>query len=567
MKKLSLLTAFILLAAVLSACSLAEDVTPPPNYTHPATATPLATPVSFDLEAGKAIYQEKCLPCHGPTGMGDGPQAAALGVPVARLGDPAVAGAASLEEWYQVVTNGRINQMMPPFQSLTDQQRWDVVAYAMTLHQGDAAAVATEAPTQAPTEAATEAPTQAPAEATAEAPAETPAAATESPTEAPTEPATEAPAEAPTEAPAEAAPETITVTGTVHYGGEGELPSGLRAELRGYDPDASGNFALTYAEAVDVNPDGTFTIENVPNVAHRGFIVVVNYQDVEYTSEPQFLMQGQALQPFDVVVYETTTDVSQLNIQRAHIFVEQAAPDLLQVVEVYVISNDGLQTVVPAEDGAPVVTFTLPKNAVNLQLDGGVLGDRFVETEDGFGDTMAIPGASQQQVIFAYDLAYDGDLELSRHFTLNVDSVVILLPEGLQLKSDYFTDNGQQSFQGQVFNMYSSQPIPADGEITLRIKGRSGQGGAAAGQPNSLLIGVGGLGVVLIALGVWLYYRDRNLMEADLEEDAGLETLEDVLDAIVALDEQYQAGNLTEEAYRKRRAELKALAKEMRDEA
>ena len=40
------------------------------------------------------------------------------------------------------------------------------------------------------------------------------------------------------------------------------------------------------------------------------------------------------------------------------------------------------------------------------------------------------------------------------------------------------------------------------------------------------------------------------------EEPAG-ETAEEIMDAIIALDDQYRAGNISEEAYQKRRADLK----------
>ena len=42
------------------------------------------------------------------------------------------------------------------------------------------------------------------------------------------------------------------------------------------------------------------------------------------------------------------------------------------------------------------------------------------------------------------------------------------------------------------------------------------------------------------------------------------ETAESILDAIVALDDLYQAGELPEEAYKERRAELKDRLKQFR---
>jgi mono/diheme cytochrome c family protein len=62
--------AIIFTAFFLSACtfSLAEDVTPPPNYVPPTpmpTLGPLFPAEAPSIENGKAIYAEKCAACHG----------------------------------------------------------------------------------------------------------------------------------------------------------------------------------------------------------------------------------------------------------------------------------------------------------------------------------------------------------------------------------------------------------------------------------------------------------------------------------------------------------------------
>jgi hypothetical protein len=125
----------------LSACSfsLAEDITPPPGSELPAEmptqaeiSGPLYPMIAPNPAAGEPIYAGKCaLPCS--TGQGDGPQANQLPNPPTPLGDPLVARQAAPADWYAIVTQGNLERFMPPFSSLTDRQRWDVVAYALTL--------------------------------------------------------------------------------------------------------------------------------------------------------------------------------------------------------------------------------------------------------------------------------------------------------------------------------------------------------------------------------------------------------------------------------------------------
>ena len=88
-----LLTATTLL---LAACNftLAEDVTPPPNYVSPTPAPtlgPLYPAQAPSTENGAAIFAEKCAPCHGVKGLGDGPQGIQLGVTVPAFGLPEIA--------------------------------------------------------------------------------------------------------------------------------------------------------------------------------------------------------------------------------------------------------------------------------------------------------------------------------------------------------------------------------------------------------------------------------------------------------------------------------------------
>src|SRR5512140_1844226 len=135
MKRVLIATFFLALG--LSACSLASDITPPPGY-HP-TAVPTAAPVTYpivppDPTAGATIFAEKCAPCHGSSGMDDGPQAANLPNPPAAIGSPEVARLARPLDWYNIITNGRMDQFMPPWKSaLSDRQRWDVLAFVYTL--------------------------------------------------------------------------------------------------------------------------------------------------------------------------------------------------------------------------------------------------------------------------------------------------------------------------------------------------------------------------------------------------------------------------------------------------
>ena len=138
------LAALLLAVVVLGGCiSFAEDVTPPPGWQPtPLPPTPdlsrLYPQQPPDPERGRAIYTAKCAACHGPQGHGDGPQAEDLPVLPANLTAPEMLSAAVPQEWFLTVSNGNLDRFMPPFKgSLTEAERWDVIAYLYVLGTPD----------------------------------------------------------------------------------------------------------------------------------------------------------------------------------------------------------------------------------------------------------------------------------------------------------------------------------------------------------------------------------------------------------------------------------------------
>ena len=140
MKFRSILVIIALGSFVLAACNftLASDITPPPDYVSPTpmpTLGALDPAAAPDVQNGATLFAQNCSACHGDKGLGDGPQSMQLPVTVPGIGLPEVARSASPADWFKTVTQGNLDRFMPPFVgALTDQERWDVVSYAFTLH-------------------------------------------------------------------------------------------------------------------------------------------------------------------------------------------------------------------------------------------------------------------------------------------------------------------------------------------------------------------------------------------------------------------------------------------------
>jgi hypothetical protein len=244
----------------------------------------------------------------------------------------------------------------------------------------------------------------------------------------------------------------------------------------------------------------------------------------------------------------------------------------MQVVEFLILANTGDRLITAPESGGAIVDIALPEGATNLVFDDGSTletSDRFVRTESGFGDTAGVvPGEAQREIIFAYELPYNRRLNFSRTYALPIDSGSVLVPDGVRFSGDGFTAGESRDLQGFTFTSQLWQNLPAGEPLEFTISGKpstSSPVSEAANSQQGLLIGVAALGVALAAAGGWLFLRERRRereFEAELEEgEQAILTEDDILDAIIALDDQYRAGNISEDAYRQRREELKSRLK------
>jgi mono/diheme cytochrome c family protein len=93
---------------------------------NPVAATPAA------LQAAKAIYDDKCLQCHGETGKGDGPESMMYSTKPADFTDAHMMSEMTDGEIFYKMTEGR--EPMPSFKrQLTEEQRWQLVHYVRTF--------------------------------------------------------------------------------------------------------------------------------------------------------------------------------------------------------------------------------------------------------------------------------------------------------------------------------------------------------------------------------------------------------------------------------------------------
>jgi len=110
-----------------------KGMDPGAHWMAPADAAARKNPVpanAASIERGKKLFEANCATCHGKTGRGDGPGAAALNPKPADL--KAMAGNHSDGDYAWKIANGR--GAMPAWRGVLDEKQiWDAVNFVQSL--------------------------------------------------------------------------------------------------------------------------------------------------------------------------------------------------------------------------------------------------------------------------------------------------------------------------------------------------------------------------------------------------------------------------------------------------
>jgi mono/diheme cytochrome c family protein len=555
---------------------------------------PAAAP---DVQNGAAIFAQNCSPCHGDKGLGDGPQSMQLPVTVPGIGLPEVARAASPAQWFKVVSQGNLDRFMPPFVgALSDQERWDVISYVFTLHTtadqiaqgktlfeancpgctgkfGDQTSMAALSENDL-VRIIKNGETGIPAFGKNFADDEAYAVAAYLRTLTFANPSQVAAASTPTVAGVETpsitngTPQGTSVAGIGEVSGSAEMADGapaanLTVNLQGFDHSqnqTSGPQQVLSLTATTAS-DGTYKFENVAMPENRIFLAEVEYGGIKYHSGFQAAAANTAQIALPALkLFESSNDLSLLKFTQIHIYTDFATAGTVQVLEILAFSNTSDKSVIISSDGTSLPFVKLPDGAQNVGYQAGQDSAPFVTADKGIA---VVPTQTPYSIIAFFNLPYSNKLDLNQSFEFDAPSLILLVPQGLNVNGQKLVNNGIQVIQNNNYQEFTANDLKAGETFDFSVSGQP-QSGSAAGIDlrQGILIGGGVLGGLLIIIGVLLFYRDRRL-KVEVVEAAEFETTDEVMDAILALDDLHRAGKISDQAYQNRRGELKEILREM----
>ncbi len=550
---------------------------------------------------GQRLFSENCVQCHGTQGQGDGPMAAQAPVPITDFTDPAFVKTRSPQAIFDIISNGRLENLMPPWKdSLSEDEIWDAAAYVWSLHLTDTDLTAGES---------------AYGESCAschgvegEGGGDGPALASAnvlSATEDEWQRLLSAPSH-PSSAGATAAEQGLATTFgrsfslgfaiqqaivegngllnvQVQNGTTGEALRQAPVQLLVFDGQN-----LAAQRQAETDAEGVARFEGLPTDPSWAYIASATYNDVPFESDMLQFEPARATVDAPLMVYEAGATSADVRIGRAHWVISLQDGQNLDVGELYAFTNasDRVYMGEANADGIPVVLrFSVPEGAANVSFEGGELGLRFQRDGDQYIDTMPLtPGG--RQVLIRYSLPIqDGTARLGHTIPYPIDNLNLLAPDvGMTIDAPDWLQQDPLETQGGNYLNFLQSDLPAGSSLEVAfsdinaaqfVSPDSTASGpqqvidptaapGVSGQPwLPILLAV--LAAALLAAGTFLLLK-RQRAQAEALPVMRQQQQQALIQEIADLDDAYDAGELLEADYQSRRRLLKAqIASLMRE--
>ena len=342
----------------------------------------------------------------------------------------------------------------------------------------------------------------------------------------------------------------------------GELPAGRLVVLHILMQDGNQDFKSASTDA-----NGAFSFTDVPLAEVLGYLLVATHQGVDYTLE---ILPGEALTGLELEIFETTSSIDAVGIVLDSVMIaDWDVPDrTLSVLELVQLENYGNETFVPdlaQPANMAFLRFALPSNARDLQVQTQLPEGQVLQVDRGFAVTTSVP-PGQHGMAFTYTVPYQGDrLDFSRRFSLGAQAFRLLIPVNLGSATSSALSSGSNVQIGDTdFRVLQAEDVPLGGTVDIQLDNLPqpsllstavnslGQSTAIWVVPITLVLGLAGL------LVIGIIRRSGVPSVAANSAVKGASTKDELIGAIVELDNRLERNEVTEQEHKLQRQILKA---------
>lgn len=341
------------------------------------------------------------------------------------------------------------------------------------------------------------------------------------------------------------------------------------------------------SQTTQTNAEGKFSFTNLDPISTTRYLVTTRYADVEYYSNILAFTADPPQLTTSVSVHEATEDPSAIQILETHLIFEVQAPWLV-VQQMIVLENptDRVYVNRAAVPHPPTLLVPILAKAIDLQFDDQTVDQTTLRGDGVLTYTLPI-GPGKDQILFQYLVPYTPP-----KYEVNLPLLRDVAKFGL-----YLVDTGSTLQSQQLTSTPNPMANTPGAPKLIALIGEKLTAGttikatldklpaAPSGPADKTTPGVPNLfgdnqtiGIVILALAAGAavaiiaypllrrrHARDDEGDEGE-EEDARDEAAaprENLLRQIAALDDEFDAGALTEADYKKQRAALKAQLTEL----
>jgi len=375
-----------------------------------------------------------------------------------------------------------------------------------------------------------------------------------------------------------------TLRADAQSGGQGTITGTITNATKDAKPSSTANLDVVLVTVpqgatsmltttVKSDANGKFVFSNLDTISTTRYFVTTHYGQVDYFSDVlTFESPLSTTLVADFPIYESTEDASVVKVAQTHIVIRAQAP-WLEIQHIIALENASDRVYIGKPLAGPHrATLTLPvlPKAMDVQFDDPNIGQTVLLGDTVLTYTLPI-GPGRDQIIYQYAVPFTPpvyDLTLNLPFSTDKLGVYLLDAPNAKMDSPHLkpAPNPMGNVPGAPqFISMAGENLQAGTTVQAKLSNlptstsSSGAAPTPAATDNTQTIGLVVLGFALVAavalLAIPLVRRRRaaQIVAAELKHERM-----DLLQAIADLDDEFEAGKMTEEAYKAERARLKA---------